>query len=84
MRESRIKESEAANYHIISRIVDRQMLMGPAEKEKFRKLMRAVEVFSGCQLITYATLTNHFHALLHVPERQPVSDTELISRLGYL
>ena len=84
MRVSRIKEEGAAHYHIMSRIVDRQMLMNPSEKEYFRKLMRAVEAFSGCQVITHATLNNHWHCLVHVPERQPVSDEELLIRLRHL
>jgi REP element-mobilizing transposase RayT len=84
MRVSRIKETRPAHYHIMSRIVDRQMLMNPSEKEYFRKLMRAVEAFSGCQVITHATLNNHWHCLVHVPERQPVSDEELLARMRYL
>jgi len=31
MRVSRIKEAGPAHYHIMSRIVDRQMLMNPSE-----------------------------------------------------
>ncbi len=84
MRLSRIKETGPAHYHIMSRIVDQQMLMHAVEKERFRKLMRAVEAFSGCKVITHATLDNHWHCLLHVPEPQPVSDVELIIRLRHL
>ncbi|NQU38514.1 MAG: transposase [Lentisphaerae bacterium] len=84
MRVSRIKETGSAHYHIMSRIVDRQMLMNASEKEYFRKLMRAVAAFSGCQVITHGILTNHWHCLLHVPERPPVTDEELIVRLAHL
>lgn len=84
MRVSRIKEPGAAHYHIMSRIVDRQMLMKPSERECFRKLMHAVAAFSGCQIVTHALLSNHFHALVFVPERKPVSDEELIKRLAHL
>lgn len=84
MRVSRIKETVPAHYHIMSRIVDRQMLMNPSEKECFRKLMRAVAAFSGCQVITHGILTNHWHSLLYVPARQPVSDDELLVRLRHL
>jgi putative transposase len=85
MRVARLKESgRRACYHVMSRIVDRQMVMGGEEKEKFRKLMRAVEAFSGVHVLTYAVLDNHFHILVEVPERQPVSDEELLVRLGFL
>ena len=85
MRVARLKEAgKRACYHVMSRIVDRQMVMGTEEKEKFRKLMRAMEAFSGVQVLTYAILDNHFHILLEVPDPQPVSDEELIRRLGFL
>jgi len=84
MRVSRIKEAGSAHYHIMSRIVDRQMLMIPSEKECFRKLIRAVEAFSGCLVITHALLNNHWHCLVYVPERESVSDEELLVRLGHL
>ena len=59
MRVARLKESgKRACYHVMSRVVDRQMVLGSEEKEKFRKLMRAVEAFSGVQVLTYAILDN--------------------------
>jgi REP element-mobilizing transposase RayT len=65
MRVARLKESgKRACYHVMSRVVDRQMVLGLEEKEKFRKLMRAVESFSGMNVLTYAILDNHFHILL--------------------
>ena len=85
MRVARLKESgKRACYHVMSRVVDRQMVLGGEEKEKFRKLMRAVEGFSGVNVLTYAILDNHFHLLIEVPEPEPVSDDELIRRLGFL
>jgi putative transposase len=60
------------------------MLMNTDEKERFRKLMRAVEAFSGCQVITHAMLDNHWHCLLHVPVARPVCDAELLVRLKHL
>ena len=85
MRVARLKESgKRACYHVMSRVVDRQMVLGGEEKERFRKLMRAVEAFSGVNVLTYAILDNHFHILIEVPEPEPVSDDELIRRLGFL
>ena len=84
MRTARIKERTAACYHVISRIVDRQMLMDEDEKERLRRLMRASEGFSGVRILTYAFLDNHFHLLIHVPEAYTVGDREFIGRLRHL
>lgn len=84
MRSTRIKESTAAYYHIMSRVIDRRYLLNAAEKERFRRLMRAAEAFSGVRILTYAILDNHFHLLLHVPDRRPISDREFVRRLDCL
>ena len=84
MRTSRIVEEGAAYYHIMSRVVDRRRVFDDGEKELFRKTMRAVEGFSGTQILTWVALDNHFHILLYVPERQPVADDELMRRLLFL
>lgn len=84
MRVARILGEGEAFYHILSRIVDRRLILDDAEKERFRLLMRAVEAFSGCQVLTWACLSNHWHLCLRVPEPEPVTDEELIRRLHYL
>jgi putative transposase len=85
MRVARLKASgKRACYHVMSRVVDRQMVLGSEEKEKFRKLMRAVEGFSGVNVLTYAILDNHFHLLIEVPEPEALSDEELVRRLRFL
>jgi len=84
MRNGRLKEEGEGFYHVISRVVDRRMGFDNREKERLRKLMRAVEGFSGVNVLTYALLTNHFHILLHVPERQQIDDDEFTRRLGLL
>jgi REP element-mobilizing transposase RayT len=84
MRSARIKEEGSAYYHIISRVIERQQLLDNDLKERLRKLMRAVEEFSGVRILTYAILDNHFHILLHVPVRRPVEDSELLRRLALL
>lgn len=84
MRLSRIKEDGPGYYHVISRVVDRRRIMHRDEKERFRTMLRAMEAFSGCQVLTYSILSNHFHVLLYVPERQEIADKEFVRRLGYL
>jgi len=84
MRVARILGEGEAFYHILSRIVDRRLILDDTEKERFRRIMRAVEAFSGCQVLTWACLSNHWHICLRVPEPEPVTDSELIRRLHYL
>ena len=84
MRTKRIKEQGRAYYHVISRVVDRRFAFNDDEKERFRKIMRAVEAFTGVEVLTYANMDNHFHLLLNVPEPKTLSDQELIERLHHL
>jgi len=85
MRTARIVEDGAAYYHVISRVVGRAFVFhDDMERERFRKILRAVEGFSGVQILTYAILSNHYHALLYVPERQDVKDGEFARRLLFL
>jgi REP element-mobilizing transposase RayT len=84
MRTARIVESGAAYYHIMSRVVDRRMVFDDGEKERFRKTLRAVAEFAGIRIMTYACLSNHWHILIYVPEREEVSDDELGRRLSFL
>jgi REP element-mobilizing transposase RayT len=81
---ARIKEPGAASYHVISRIIQGQSLLDEEEKERFRRMMRAVEAFSGVRVLTYSVLHTHFHILLHVPERRELNDQEFIERLQHL
>jgi putative transposase len=71
-------------YHVISRVVDRRFAFGPEEKEKFRTLMRMQEKFTGCRVVSYCLMCNHFHILLEVPPLpdEPFSDNHLLKRLS--
>jgi len=79
-----------AIYHVVSRVVDRQFVFGPEEKEHLRMLLRMYERFSGCRILSYCLMSNHLHVLLEVPpgcqkgESLGLSDEELIHRLGGL
>jgi putative transposase len=48
--------------------------------------MRMMENFSGCRVLAYCVMSNHFHLLLEITPRQkaPLSDEELLKRLGAL
>ena len=81
---------ELAIYHVVSRVVDRRFVLGTDQKEHFRMLMRMYERFTGCRVLSYCFMTNHFHLLLEVPEgcgkgeTLELSDEELLRRLGGL
>ena len=49
-------------YHCISRVVDRNLVFGPDEKEKFRAMMRMQENFSGCRVVCYCLMGNQMQA----------------------
>ena len=73
-----------AIYHCISRVVDRRFIFGDREREHFRMFMRMQENFTGCRVLSYCVMSNHFHLLLEVPSMAEggVSDEELLKRLG--
>ncbi|MGL4401491.1 MAG: transposase [Luteolibacter sp.] len=73
-------------YHVISRVVDRRFVLGTEEKEKFRTLMRMQENFTGCRILSYCLMDNHFHLLLEVPPvaDAEITDEELLKRLSAL
>jgi putative transposase len=73
-----------ALYHCISRVVDRRFVFGDEEREKFRIFMRMQENFSGCRVLSYCVMSNHFHILLEVPPMAEggISDEELLKRLA--
>ena len=54
-------------YHVVNRVVDRRFVLGDEEKEKFRMFLRMAENFSGCRVLSYCVMSNHFHVLLEVP-----------------
>jgi hypothetical protein len=73
-----------AIYHCISRIVGRGFLLEVDEREHFRMLMRMCEKFTGCRVLSYCLMSNHFHVLLEVPPIpvDGITDEELFRRLG--
>jgi hypothetical protein len=60
VRQGRLTETGEAYYHAMSRVVDRRLVLTDDEKERFRKLLRRVEGFSGVDVMTHSVLGNHF------------------------
>lgn len=76
----------AAVYHCMSRVWSGERLWDDSCKEAFRKQMWKCAEFSGVRIITYCLMSNHFHILIKVPDRQAVrvADEELIRRYEVL
>ncbi len=85
MREPRIKvpaEKGEALYHCTSRVVGGQRLLDAPAREVFRRQMWTLVEYCGVELVTYDLLSNHVHLLVRVPQKAPVSDTELLHRFA--
>ncbi len=76
----------SAVYHCITRTVNGAFLFDPVAKERLRKQLWQVADFSGVEVLTYCLMSNHFHLLVRVPdkERAEVSDRELLRRYAVL
>jgi REP element-mobilizing transposase RayT len=75
---------EEGGYHIISRIVGQQFLMGPEEKDHFVSLLHQLSKVYFVSLHAYCVLDNHFHLLvtLNQSEAFNADSRELTSRLN--
>lgn len=83
MRQARLRapaEWGVSHYHVVSRVVNREFVLGDEEREQFVKLMRLYERLCGVRILTYCILSNHFHLLVEVPRRreQPLSEDQLL------
>ena len=70
-------------YHCVTRVVGREFVFGPTEKEQFRTYLRMYENFSGCRVLAYCLMCNHVHILLEVPPMPEggLTDSDLLRRL---
>ena len=73
-----------AVYHCMTRTVNGEMLFKNPEKDMLRKMLWQVADFSGVEILTYCIMSNHFHVLVRVPEKEKLSDSELMRRYKVL
>ena len=79
-------ETSSSLYHCISRVVDRQFVLGRDEKDMFVCMMRQYETFCGVRVLSYCIMSNHFHLLVEVPPKEKgaavtLSDEDFLARL---
>ena len=78
---------ESSYYHVISRVVDRQFVLREVEKEYFRKLLFKQAAFAGVEVIAWCFMSNHFHLLIEVPNKEALegwTDEDYLERLEML
>jgi REP element-mobilizing transposase RayT len=74
-------KGEIAHYHIISRTVGQQFLLGKAEKEELVKIIRYYSRMYFIEVNAYCIMSNHFHLVIRsLPERL-FGDDEVIKRI---
>ena len=71
-------------YHVIIRTVAQDFLLKKKERELLDTMVRKAARFGGIQIISFCYLHNHLHLVVFVPQRCPVTDEELVKRLGFL
>ena len=59
--------SKPVLYNVISWVVDRRFVFAERECEAFGMFMWMYENFSGCRVLSYCVMSNHFYLLLEVP-----------------
>src|SRR5471032_542010 len=87
MRTPRIKVDPAAGvafYHCMTRTVNGEHLFYDPDKEILRKQLWDVSDYCGIEIITHSVMINHFHVVVEVPQKTPVSDAELLRRYAVL
>jgi hypothetical protein len=88
MRRPRLKapaSHSVAYYHCVSRVVNRDFVLGDAERDKLVEYMRTYERLYGLRVISYCIMSNHFHILVEVPQRpaegELPSDAALVAKV---
>ena len=79
----RIRETSTV-HHILNRIAHRVFFLRDEERNDFIEMMRRAAEFVGIKLLGWCVMTNHFHILAFLPEREELGEEEIIRRVGIL
>ncbi len=80
LRRIKRKSVERTFYLITNRIVGGSFIFGDVEKESFRKLLFDGQKRYGYVLWDYCILSNHYHALVEIPDSSMMSREEVLKR----
>jgi len=82
-RTRRLKaKGDVAYYHVISRTVGGEFLLGDVEKEKLLSVIKQFSSLYFVSVIGYCIMDNHFHLLVKTLSVEDIDDTELKERLS--
>ena len=76
----RIK-GEPAYYHIVSRTIHKQFLLGDVEKEKLIELIKKYQKLYLVKILGYAVMSNHFHLLVKTETDNKLTDEDIQRRV---
>lgn len=84
-RSRRLKlKDRPAVYHCICRVVARDRLLDERARTVLQRQIWQVADFCGVEVLCHCLMSNHFHLLVRVPVRQPITDEELARRWAVL
>ena len=82
MSRSRILgDGQRCFYHVLSRVIERRFIFDDQGQEYFKKVMRAQEAFSGVRVLTWTCMSNHFHMLVAVDDKESEEVRRELARL---
>lgn len=82
MRSRRLLDDQGLSYyHCLSRVIEKRFIFDEQAREHFRKLMRQQETFSGVRVLTWTCMSNHFHVLVAVEEKNGKKVQDELRRL---
>jgi len=73
-------------YHVTSRVVDKRIIFGEKERQRFLKLAKGYAVFGGIDLVSWCLMGNHFHLMVRVraEDAMKLSDEEVLGRCSHI
>ena len=74
------RRHESARYMITNRVIGGSFIFGEQEKQKFLDLLFEGQKRHGYKILDYVILSNHYHAILEIPEPGHMSREALLEK----